>query len=245
MSKSKIQGRGNFGLKVAIFADGARQEDILKRYREGQVSGFTTNPSLMAKSGIRDYEKFARAVVSEVQDVPISFEVFSDDFDEMKAQARKISSWASNINVKIPITNTKGKPAIPLIADLLAEGMKLNVTAIFTLDQMNGLAEILKPKDDVIVSVFAGRIADTSVDPVPLMTSAVEIFKDFPEAKVLWASPREVLNAYQAEQAGCHVITMTDDLIQKLSLRSKSLEQYSLETVQMFYKDAQTAGFTL
>ena len=232
-------------LKIHVYADGANKDDMIKRYKEGFVKGFTTNPTLMAKAGIKEYEKFARGVLEVITDLPISFEVFSDDFSEMKTQALKIGSWGKNVNIKIPITNTQGQPAFDLISELLAEGLKLNVTAIFTDSQLKGLHEVMGQKDDVIVSVFAGRIADAGADPMPIMRNTVKLYQNRPGAKVLWASPREVLNAYQAEECGCHIITMTDDLIKKLSLRGKDLAEYSLDTVKMFYDDAQKAGFSL
>jgi transaldolase len=232
-------------LKVHVYADGANREDMLKRYREGFVKGFTTNPTLIAKAGVKDYEGFAKEILKEIKDLPISFEVFSDEYPEMERQADKIASWGPNVNVKIPIMNTKSEPALPLIRRLLDKGQKLNVTAIFTQEQLNGLREILRPQDDVIVSIFAGRIADTGIDPVPLMKKAVEDYKHLPKAKILWASPREVLNAYQAEECGCQIITATDDIIGKLKLSGKNLTEYSLETVKMFYNDAQKAGFQL
>ncbi len=231
--------------KIHVYADGANKDEMIKRYKEGFVKGFTTNPTLMAKVGIKDYEAFAKSVLEVITDLPISFEVFSDDFKEMKRQALKIKNWGKNVNVKIPITNTKSEPALDLIKELLAEGTKLNVTAIFTEKQLVGLREVMKPNDDVIVSVFAGRIADAGVDPIPVMLKTVEMYKNHPGAKVLWASPREVLNCYQAEECGCHIITMTDDLIKKIAGRGKDLTQFSLETVKMFYDDASKAGFTL
>ncbi len=232
-------------LKIHVYADGAQKEDMIKRYKEGAVKGFTTNPTLMAKVGIHDYEAFAKSVLEVIKDLPISFEVFSDDFSEMKRQAMKIKSWGKNVNVKIPITNTKGNLSLPLIKDLLNEGVKLNVTALFTETQIDGLREVMGPKDDVIVSVFAGRIADAGVDPIPIMSKTVATYKDLPLAKVLWASPREVLNVYQAEDCGCHIITVTDDILKKISQRGKDLGQFSLETVKMFYDDATKAGFKL
>jgi len=232
-------------LKVAVYADGANKADMLKRYREGFVGGFTTNPSLMVKSGISDYESFAKDVLKEIKDLSISFEVFSDELDEMEKQARKIASWGNNIAVKIPISNTKGKPTLKLIRTLADAKIKLNVTAIFTQEQLNGLRETLKPQDDVIVSIFAGRIADTGVDPIPFMKKAVADYRSHAGSKILWASTRETLNIYQADWAGCHIITATDDQIAKLPLHGKSLEEYSLETVKMFYNDAQKAGFKL
>ncbi len=234
------------GPQIAIFADGADAAAMLKRYREGFVRGFTTNPTLMAKAGIRDYAGFAREVLAVVRDLPISFEVFSDEFAEMERQALLIASWGANVNVKIPITNTRGIPSLSVVRSLLAKGVKLNVTAILAREQWLGLREVMTRDDDVIVSIFAGRIADTGVDPVPLMRQAVEDFRPFPNAKVLWASPREALNVYQAAECGCHVITATDDLISKVQkLGGKSLVEFSLETVKMFRDDAVKAGFEL
>jgi transaldolase len=232
-------------MKIAIYADGANKADMLKRYKEGRVDGFTTNPSLMVKAGITDYAAFAKDILQVITDKSISFEVFSDEFPEMERQALKIGSYGKNVAVKIPISNTKGESALPLCRRLLDQGMKLNVTAILTENQVRALHEIMKPTDDVIVSIFAGRIADTGVDPIPLMKMAVEMYKDKPGAKILWASTREALNMYQAEWAGCHIITVTDDLISKLPLKGKSLEEYSLETVKMFYNDAKKAGFSI
>jgi len=232
-------------LKIAVFADGAHREEMLKRYREGFIKGFTTNPTLMNKAGLRDYEAFARSVLSEIKELPISFEVFSDAFDDMARQARLIARWGANVNVKIPITNTRGDSSLPLIRRLLDDGIRLNITAIVDPEQAAELHGILKPKDDLIVSIFAGRIADTGRDPVPLMTKAVALYRDIPAAQILWASPREVLNVYQAQACGCHIITATDDLIAKLSLYQKPLREYTLETVKMFYNDAQKAGFAL
>jgi transaldolase len=232
-------------LKIALFADGANRETMIHRYREGFIKGFTTNPTLMAKAGITNYEAFAKSVLADIKDLPISFEVFSDEFDEMESQADLIGSWGSNVNIKIPITNTRGESSLPLIQRLLKKSLKLNVTAILTREQWLGLSKILKPSDDVIVSIFAGRIADTGTDPVPMMLEAVEDFHYFPKAKVLWASPREVLNIFQAEHCGCDIITATDDLIAKLSLHGKDLSEFSLDTVKMFYNDAHKAGFKL
>jgi transaldolase len=233
-------------LRIHVFADGADVATMLRRYREGLVKGFTTNPTLMAKAGIRDYAGFAREVLAVIRELPISFEVFSDELPEMERQATLIASWGSNVNVKIPITNTRGVPTFGLIRSLLSRGVKLNVTAILTREQWLGVREVMRADDDVIISIFAGRIADTGVDPVPMMKQAVEDFRALPKAKVLWASPREALNLYQADQCGCHIVTATDDLISKLqTLRGKSLSEFSLETVRMFYNDAQKAGFTL
>jgi len=232
-------------LKVQIYADGANIQDMLKAYKEGVVKGFTTNPTLMNKAGIKDYKAFAMEVCQQIKDLPISFEVFSDDFAEMKKQAMIIAKFGANANVKIPITNTKGEGSYELIRDLLNEGLKLNVTAMTTQEQIDTLRETLKPKDDVIVSIFAGRIADTGVDPMPMMKKAVQDYKDLPGSKILWASPREVLNIYQADTCGVHIITVTSDLLNKLKLYKKDLKQYSLETVKMFYEDAQKSQFQL
>jgi len=234
------------GLRIAIFADGADVGAMLNRYREGFVHGFTTNPTLMAKAGIRDYAAFAREVLEVIRELPISFEVFSDDFAEMERQALLIASWGPNVNVKIPITNTRGEPALGVIRSLLEQRVKPNVTAILTRQQWLGVKSVMRPADDVIVSIFAGRIADTGVDPVPMMTQAVQDFRDLPGARVLWASPREVLNIYQADACGCRIVTVTDDLLAKLwRLRGKDLSELSLDTVKMFHDDAKKAGFQL
>ncbi|MEK6705711.1 MAG: transaldolase [Candidatus Poribacteria bacterium] len=232
-------------LKIAVFADGANKEDIIKRYREGFVKGFTTNPTLMVKAGVKNYSAFAMEVLAEIKTLPISFEVFSDTFDQMEREALIIGSWGSNVNIKIPITNTKKESSLPLIKRLLDKGLKLNVTAIFTEEQITGLRRILKQSDDVIVSIFGGRIADTGVDPEPLMRKAVSDYKELKNAKILWASPRECLNIFQAQDCGCHIITATDDIISKLKLHKKSLDEFSLDTVKMFYSDAQKAGFSI
>lgn len=233
-------------LRIHVFADGADVATMLRRYREGVVRGFTTNPTLMAKAGIRDYAAFAREVLAVIRELPISFEVFSDELPEMERQATLIASWGSNVNVKIPITNTRAVPTLEVIRSLLSGGVKLNVTAILTREQWLGVREVMRANDDVIISIFAGRIADTGVDPVPMMKQAVDDFRAFPKAKVLWASPREALNLYQADQCGCHIVTATDDLISKLqTLRGKSLAEFSLETVRMFHGDARKAGFIL
>jgi transaldolase len=233
-------------LRIAIFADGADVGAMLSRYREGFVHGFTTNPTLMAKAGIRDYAAFAREVLEVIRELPVSFEVFSDDFAEMDRQARLIASWGHNVNVKIPITNTRGEPALGVIRTLLEQRVKLNVTAILTREQWLSVQALMRPADDVIISVFAGRIADTGVDPVPVMAQAVQDFSELPGARVLWASPREVLNIYQADACGCHIITVTDDLLAKLQrLRAKNLTELSLDTVKMFHDDAKKAGFQL
>lgn len=232
-------------LRVKIFADGAELDGIVKMYANTVIKGFTTNPTLMRKAGVADYEAFARKVLAAVPDRPVSFEVFADDFDAMEKQARVIASWARNVNVKIPVTNTKREFAGPLIRKLSADGIVLNITAILTLDQVRKVAENLSPGTPAIVSVFAGRAADTGVDPVPMMAEAANILKSRPKAELLWASPRELLNIFHADAVGCHIITVTNDVLGKLSLIGKSLDEYSLETVQMFYRDAVAAGYSI
>jgi len=232
-------------LKIALFADGANKDQMIKRYHEGMVQGFTTNPTLMAKAGIRDYAAFAREVLEVIRDRPISFEVFSDEFGEMERQATLIQSWGANVNVKIPITNTRGEPSLELIRRLLDRKIKLNVTAVLTDEQLKGLRTLIRPADDIIISIFAGRIADTGTDPMPIMKQAVRDFAAHSGAKILWASPREALNIYQADACGCHIITCTDDLLGKLPLHEKTLAEFSLDTVKMFHGDAVKAGFSL
>jgi transaldolase len=213
--------------------------------RGGLVSGFTTNPTLMRKAGVTDYKAFALKAIDAISNLPISFEVFSDDFATMEREAREIASWGGDTYVKIPITNTKGESAAPLIRKLSKENFSLNVTALFTLEQVETVAAAADAAARTIVSVFAGRIADTGVDPVPLLSKAVQILKKLPKAELLWASPREVLNVVHAEECGCHIITATPDIIAKIPLFGKDLRQYSLETVKMFYEDARAAGFKL
>jgi len=232
-------------LKVKIFADGAELDGIAKLYKNPLIKGFTTNPTLMNKVGVKDYEAFARDLLKVVPDRPVSFEVFADDFGEMEAQAMVIASWGKNVNVKIPITNTKGVSAGPLIKRLSAAGVVCNVTAIMTPAQVQVVADALDPKTPAIVSVFAGRVADTGVDPVPLMTKCRDILKPRPKAELLWASPRELLNIFQADEIGCHIITVTHDVLATLALVGKDLDDYSLDTVKMFYKDATAAGFSI
>lgn len=232
-------------LKIKIFADGADIEDMKSAYMEGFVRGFTTNPTLMKRAGVTDYEAFAREALKAITDLPISFEVFSDDFEEMEREAKVIKSWGTNINVKIPITNTRGETSIPLIRKLSAEGIPLNITAMMTLKQVEEVAAVLNPEVPNIVSVFAGRIADSGRDPVPIMTEAAQILRDNPKAELLWASPREVLNVFHADQCGSHIITMTHDLLKKLHLIGKDLDEYSLDTVKMFYNDARSSGFKI
>ena len=232
-------------LRVKIFADGADLDAIAKLAVNPLIKGFTTNPTLMRKAGVTDYESFARAVLRVVRDRPVSFEVFADDFPTMEAQALAIASWGANVNVKIPITNTKGQSAAPLIGRLSAAGVVVNVTALMTPAQVKAVADVLAPGTAAIVSVFAGRVADTGVDPVPLMTECVKILKPRPKAELLWASPRELLNIFQADEIGCPIITVTADVLAKLALVGKDLDDYSLETVKMFYKDATAAGFSI
>ncbi len=232
-------------LSIKIYADGADKNSMLEMYQNPMIKGFTTNPTLMRKAGITDYKAFAFDILSHIPDRSISFEVFADDFDEMEEQASEIASWGNNVMVKIPVTNTKGESAGPLIQKLSARGIPLNVTAILTLDQVKEVASCLSPNTPAIVSVFAGRIADTGVDPVPLMKKAMEYLKDLPKAELLWASPRELLNVFQANEIGCQIITATNDVLSKLKLVGKDLSEYSLDTVKMFYKDAQAAGYQI
>jgi transaldolase len=232
-------------MKIKLFADGADLAGMLSMAKNPLVKGFTTNPSLMRKAGVADYESFAREVIAAIPDRPISFEVFADEFDAMIAQARRIASWGSNIYVKIPVTDTRGRFSGEVITKLSRESVALNVTAIMTVDQVRAVAEALDPRTPAIVSVFAGRIADTGVDPVPHMRACVEILQPKPRAELLWASPREVLNLFQADAIGCHIITMTNDLIAKLTLHGKDLLEYSRETVQTFFKDAAAAGYQI
>jgi len=230
---------------IKLFQDGAELDRMLDAWKRGLVDGFTTNPTLMRKAGVSDYREFARKAIAAIPDLPISFEVFSDDFDTMEREAREIASWGGDTYVKIPITNTKGESTAPLIRKLSTEGFSLNVTAILTLDQVETVAAAAAAGARTIVSVFAGRIADTGVDPVPIMTKAAAILKNLPKTELLWASPREVLNIVHAQDCGCHIITATPDLIAKVPLFGKDLRQYSLETVKMFYEDAHAAGFKL
>jgi transaldolase len=231
--------------KIKLFQDGADLSAMLSARSKGLVCGFTTNPTLMRDAGISEYKEFALKVIAAISDLPISFEVFSDDFPTMEREAREIASWGGNTYVKIPITNTEGKSSAPLITKLSKEGFSLNVTAILTLDQVRTVAKAIDKNSRTIVSVFAGRIADTGIDPVPLMASAAKILKTLPKAELLWASSREVFNVVQAEACGCHIITATPDIISKISLVGKDLKQYSLETVKMFHDDARSAGFKL
>jgi transaldolase len=232
-------------LKVKLFADGADKAGMLEMYRNPMIKGFTTNPTLMRKAGITDYRRFAQEIVAAIPDRPISFEVFSDDAAEMEQQAKEIAGWGTNVYVKIPVTNTKRQPMYQLVRRLSQSGAKINVTAILTLDQVKHVTEALAGGAPSYISVFAGRIADTGVDPIPFMAESVRIMKAAPAAELIWASPRELLNIFQADSIGCHVITATNDILKKLSLAGKDLAEYSLDTVKMFLTDAQQAGFAL
>jgi transaldolase len=232
-------------LKVKIFADGADKAGMLEMYEKPFIKGLTTNPTLMKKANITDYRAFCKDILASINDKPLSFEVFSDDYAEMERQALEIASWGDNVYVKIPITNTKRETCYPLVEKLVKQKVKLNVTALMTLDQVRNVVAALDPNIPSYVSVFAGRIADTGYDPVPLMTTAVEILKPAPAAELIWASPRELLNIFQADDIGCHVITVTNDILKKLSLIGYDLNEYSLDTVKMFYADAVAAGYKL
>ena len=231
-------------LKVKIFADGADAPEMLEMYSKPFIKGLTTNPTLMRKAGISNYRAFAREILAQIRDKPLSFEVVCDEFAEMEHQALEISGWADNVYVKIPVTNTRGEASYALIRRLASRGVKLNVTAIMTLVQVREVVSALSPEVAAFVSVFAGRIADTGVDPVPLMAEAVQILKTRPKAELIWASPREVLNIFHADGIGCHVVTATHDILRKLPLVGYDLEEYSLDTVRMFYRDAVAAGFS-
>jgi transaldolase len=232
-------------LDVRIFADGADLDGILKLAADSRIAGFTTNPTLMWKAGLTDYEDFAQRLLERITEHPISFEVFADDAGEMYRQAKLIASWGDNVYVKIPVTTTNGESMASLVRELSEDGVKVNVTALFTTAQVELITAAVKDGAPSYISVFAGRIADAGVDPVPIMAQAVKIMLDAPRSELIWASPREVLNVVQADQVGCHIITMTHDLLAKLDSLGKDLEQFSLETVQMFRRDALTAGFTL
>jgi transaldolase len=232
-------------LKVKIFADGAEKAGMLEMYGNPLIKGFTTNPTLMRKAGISDYRAFAQEIIQAIPDRPISFEVFGDEFDEMERQALEISTWGKNVNVKIPITNTRKEPAYDLLRKLAREGVKLNVTALMTLDQVRDAAAALAEGPVSYISIFAGRIADTGRDPMPAMAAAVELLRPFANLELIWASPRELLNIFQADAVGCHIITATNDILKKLSLVGKDLHDYSLDTVKMFHKDAQESGYQL
>jgi transaldolase len=230
---------------IKLFADGADKAGIMEMYQNPRIAGFTTNPTLMRKAGITDYVAFAKDILNEIPGKPISFEVFADEFDEMERQAFEIAGWGKNVYVKIPVMNTKRQASYDLVQKLSQASVQLNITAMMTLEQVNKVAESVQGGASCFVSVFAGRIADTGIDPVPMMQEALELLKNASNAELLWASPREVLNVYQAESIGCHIITATNDILKKLKLNGKNLNDYSQETVQMFFNDAQAAGFQL
>lgn len=232
-------------LSVKLFADGADLAGIKEMYANPMIKGFTTNPTLMRKAGVKDYKSFALQVIKAVPDRPVSLEVFADEFDDMEQQALEIASWGPNVNVKIPVTNTRGEFSGPLVERLSAAGVVLNVTAVMTLEQVRSISDCLAQDTPAIISVFAGRIADTGRDPVPLMAEAVKIMKARPHSELIWASPRELLNIFQADMVGCHIITATNDILKKLALINKDLDRYSLETVEMFFRDAAAAGYTI
>lgn len=232
-------------LKVQIFADGADKAGMLEMYAKPYIKGLTTNPTLMKKAGITDYRAFCKDILTHIKDKPLSFEVFSDDFAEMERQAMEIASWGDNVYVKIPVTNTKQETCYALVKKLGQQKVKMNVTAIMTMTQVRDVVAALNPNMPSYVSVFAGRIADTGRDPVPMMSAAVEMLKVAPAAELIWASPRELLNIFQADEVGCQVITVTNDILKKLSLMGYDLDTYSLDTVKMFYNDASNAGFHL
>jgi len=233
------------GLRVKIYADGAEKSAMLEMYANPQIAGFTTNPTLMRKSGVTDYRAFAREILERIPDRPISFEVFADDFAGMERQAAEIASWGENVLVKIPISNTRAESSARLLRRLAQAGIRVNVTALLALDQVREASECLADGPPAKISVFAGRIADTGRDPVPLMAAAVELLRPYPNLELIWASPRELLNIFQADAVGCHIITATADILRKLDLVGKDLHGYSLDTVRMFYEDARKAGYRL
>jgi len=232
-------------LKIKLFADGADKAGMLEMYRNPWIKGFTTNPTLMRNAGVQDYCEFAKEIIAEIPDRPISFEVFSDDFAEMERQALEIASWGKEVNVKVPVTDTAGTPTYDVIRRLAAAGVKLNITALMTLEQVEQVAVCLADGPRSYISVFAGRIADTGRDPIPLMRRAVDLIADFPHIELIWASPRELLNIFHAESVSCHIITATNDILKKLSLIGKDLNEYSLDTVKMFYRDAAAGGYKI
>jgi transaldolase len=232
-------------LRVKIFADGANKEAMLDMYKEPFIKGLTTNPTLMNKAGIKDYRAFCKDILIDIKDKPLSFEVFSDDFLEMERQALEIASWGENVYVKVPVTNTKAQVCYPLVKKLSLEGVKVNVTALMSLHQVESVVNVLNDKVPSYISVFAGRVADTGRDPIPIMKSAIKAMQSNPLSELIWASPRELLNIFQADQIGCHVITVTSDILKKLYLVDYDLDKYSLDTVKMFYSDAVVAGYKL
>ena len=232
-------------LKVKLFADGANLESMIEMAAKPFISGLTTNPTLMKKAGVTDYAKFAKAALKEIQTKPISFEIFSDEIGEMKEQGEKISSWGSNVYVKVPITNSRGESTKSVVKYLTDNGVKVNITALMTVDQVAHIIDALNPEVPSCVSVFAGRIADTGLDPLPIMKKCIEILSNNPKSELIWASPRELLNVFQADQVGCHIITATNDILKKLDLVGYDLTEYSLDTVKMFFEDAVKSGYTL
>ena len=243
-SKSKIENQVT-NLNVKIFADGADIQSIRKLYSKAYISGFTTNPTLMRQAGVEDYKTFAMEVLKVVRDQSVSFEVFADELESMEAQAMEIASWGKNVYVKIPVTNTQGVSTVPLVKKLSSRGVACNITAMFTLDQVQNILDALNPETPAILSIFAGRIADTGIDPIPLLREAIKLARIRSKAELLWASPRELLNIFQANEIGCHIITVTPDLLKKLDGVGKDLNQFSRETVAMFYNDAKSAGYTI
>lgn len=232
-------------LKIKIFADGADKTGMLEMYNKPYIKGFTTNPTLMRIAGIADYRQFAKSILQVIPDRPISFEVFSDEFAEMERQALEIARWGKNVYVKIPVTNTRQEPSDKIILKLAKAGVKLNVTALMTTDQVRAIAKCLANGPSSYISVFAGRVADTGRDPVPYMAAAVELLRSYPNIELIWASPRELLNIFQADSIGCHIITVTNDVLKKLDLIGKDLDEFSLDTVKMFRNDAIKAGYCL
>jgi len=231
--------------KIKIFADGADIDGMREEYKKGYVSGFTTNPTLMKKAGVKDYKAFAKEIAKEIADLPLSFEVFSDDIDSMEREARTIGGWGDNVYIKIPVTNTRGEATTDLIAKLSSEGLKLNITAILTIGQVRDVVSALTPGAGAYVSVFAGRIADTGIDPMPVMREVADICRGKAGVESLWASTRELLNIFQAQECGVDIITVTNDILKKLPLVGKDLTELSLETVQMFYNDGKSLGYRI
>ena len=232
-------------LKVKIFADGAEKTGMLEMYNNPLISGFTTNPTLMRKAGVKNYKEFALEILAHIKDKPISFEVFSDEFDEMKDQALEISSWGKNVYIKIPITNTRADSSYELVESLSEQGVKINVTAMFTVEQVKAVLPALKNSPGSYISVFAGRIADAGIDPVPIMQESLSLLAEYPKTELIWASPRELYNVVQANEIGCHIITATNDILKKLPSLGKDLTEFSLDTVKMFYNDAKSVGYTI
>jgi transaldolase len=232
-------------LKTKIFADGAEKASMLELHNNPLISGFTTNPTLMRKAGIKDYNEFAQDILKSITDKPVSFEVFSDNFDEMERQAIEISKWGSNVIVKIPITNTKGESSVDLIGRLSAKGIIINATAMMTIDQVISVLPGLSEGSGGFVSIFAGRIADAGVDPLPVMKKVMDLLQDYPNIELIWASPRELFNIVQANEIGCHIITVTNDILKKLPTIGKDLTEFSLDTVKMFFNDAFAAGYSI